>query len=128
MRSPELTEAEKADLAALEPRLGRIHIQQRLGLEHDYETHVFRRGTHFFHIENWYSVHALIRGALRLAGLHRRGRSNALAIELREHEVRLPRLPAAFDGFTLLQLTDLHLDISEGLPGALIERVRGLDY
>jgi len=34
----------------------------------------FRRGTHFFHLENWYSVHALIRNSLRLAGLHARGR------------------------------------------------------
>ena len=52
--APELTALEKATLAALEARLGFLHVRQRLGLEHDYEAHVFRRGTHFFHIENWY--------------------------------------------------------------------------
>ena len=44
MRSPDITPAELATLAALEPRIGRLHIRQRLGLEHDYEARVFRRG------------------------------------------------------------------------------------
>lgn len=128
MRSPELTADEMAALAALEPRLGRIHIQQRLGLEHEHEAQIFRKGTHFFHLENWYSVHALIRGSLRLVGLHERGRRNALDIKLRRHEVRLANLPAAFDGFTLLQLSDLHLDMSAEFVEVLVERVRPLDY
>src|SRR4051812_43783987 len=128
MRSPELTDQERAALAALEPRLGRLHLRQRLGLEHDYETHVFRRGTHLFHIENWYSIHGLIRGGLRLAGLYARGRRNALSIELRRNDIALPHLPAAFDGFTLLHLSDLHIDINAEFVDALIERVRPLAY
>lgn len=103
-------------------------MRQRLGLERDYEAHIFRRGTHFFHLENWYSVHGLIRGLLRMAGLHARGRRNALAITLRRNDVLLANLPPEFDGFTLLQLSDLHLDINPVFPAALIERVQGLDY
>jgi uncharacterized protein len=128
MRSPELSASEKAALAALEPRLGPAHVRQRLGLEHDYEAHVFRKGTHFFHIENWYSIHGLIRGSLRLVGLLGRGRRNALAIEVRSHEVPLPHLPRAFDGFTVLQLSDLHIDINAEFVDALIECVRPLEY
>lgn len=128
MRSPELSPEEKAALAGLEPRLGRLHVRQRLGLENDYEARVFRPGTHFFHLENWYSVHALIRNSLRLVGLHGRGRRNALAIQVRENEIALPGLPRAFDGFTLLQLTDLHVDMRPDFVHALIERVRHLDY
>src|SRR4030065_1022485 len=119
MRSPELTSEEKAALAAFEPRLGRLHVRQRLGLENDYEARVFRKGTHFFHLENWYSVHSLIRNSLRLAGLHGRGRRNALAIQLRENEVTLPNLPRAFDGFSLLQLTALHVDMNRAFGQAL---------
>jgi uncharacterized protein len=111
MRSPELTAEEEAALAALEPRLGRVHLRQRLGLERDHEAQIFRKGTHFFHI-----------------GLHARGRRNALAIEVRTHEVPLRRLPEAFDGFTLLQLSDLHVDINEKIVDVLIERLRPLDY
>jgi predicted MPP superfamily phosphohydrolase len=128
MRSPELTKREEAALAGLEPRLGPLHVRQRLGLEHDYEAHVFRKGTHLFHIENWYSIHGLIRGALRLVGLHGRGRRNALAIQVRRNEIPLPHLPAAFDGFTVLQLSDLHIDINAEFVDALIERVRPLEY
>ena len=128
MRSPDITIAEKAALAGLEPRLGRLHVRQRLGLEHDYEARVFRRGTHLFHLENWYSVHSLIRNSLRLVGLHGRGRRNALAIQVRENEIVLPNLPRAFNGFTLLQLTDLHVDMSREFVHTLIEVVRSLDY
>ena len=128
MRSPELTPEERTALAALEPRLGRLHIRQRLGLERDYEAQVFRRGTHFFHLENWYSVHSLIRWSLRLAGLHGRGRRNALDIRVCEHEVTLANLPAAFDGYTVLQLSDLHVDLTPEFVPALIAAVRGVDY
>ncbi len=128
MRTPELTNEEKTALAALEARLGHLHIRQRLGLERDYEDHVFRKGTHFFHIENWHPLPGLIRGSLRLAGLHARARRNALAIEVRRNDVLLPLLPEAFDGFTLLHLSDLHLDINAEFLDALIERVRGLEY
>ena len=128
MRAPDLTRQEKAALVGLEPRLGRLHVRQRLGLEQDFEAQVFRKGTHFFHIENWYSLHGLIRGSLRLAGLHRRGRRNALAIEVRTNEVLIQNLPPAFDGFTLLHLSDLHLDINAEFLDVLIERVRGVEY
>jgi predicted MPP superfamily phosphohydrolase len=128
MDSPELTSEEEAALAALEPRLGRLHVRQRLGLEQDFEAKVFRKGTHFFHIENWYSFPGVIRGSLRLAGLHGRGRRNALAIQVRTNEVSIPNLPPAFDGFTLLHLSDLHLDSSTRFVDTLIERVRPLEY
>lgn len=128
MRSPELTPEEKTALTALEPRLDRRHVRQRLGLENEYEARIFRKGTHFFHLENWNSVHSLIRNSLRLVGLHGRGRRNALAIQVRENEITLPNLPRAFDGFTLLQLTDLHVDMSREFVPVLIEAVRSLDY
>jgi predicted MPP superfamily phosphohydrolase len=128
MRSPELTPEEEEALAALEPRVGRVLLRQRLGLERDHEAQVFRRRTHFFHLENWDSMHGLIRGSLRLVGLHERGRRNALEIEVRHHDVPIPHLPEPFDGFTLLHLSDLHVDINEAIVGALIERVRPLEY
>ena len=128
MKLSDLEPEEREALEALEPRIGRIHLRQRLGLEGEHEAHVFRRGTHFFHIENWYSMHGLIRGALTLAGLHGRGRRNLLRLQLRRNEVTLPSLPPAFDGYTLLQLSDLHLDVSEALQERLAARVGQLEY
>jgi predicted MPP superfamily phosphohydrolase len=103
-------------------------LQQRLGIEADHATQIFGRGRTFFHIENWLSIHALIRLTLRGLGLYRRGLRNAAAIQIRHNEVVIPRLPKAFDGFTLLHLSDLHLDMDDGYPAALIERLRQVDY
>ncbi len=50
----------------------------------------------------------------RLLGRYDQGIANALKLELSEHEIACPGLPKAFEGFTILLLTDLHLD---GLPG-----------
>lgn len=128
MKLSDCSEAERLELNVLEGRIGRLHLRQRLGLEGEHEAHVVRRGTHFFHLENWYSVHGLIRGALTLAGLHGRGRRNALNIQVRRNDVHLARLPACFEGYTLLQLSDLHLDMSERYVDRLIERAQGLPH
>lgn len=112
----------------LEKRIGRLHLQQRLGIETDYETKIFGQGVNFFHIENWYSIHSIIRNGLSWFGLRARGRRNALKILLRHNDVRIPGLPRVFDRFTILQISDLHLDMYHKLPHALIELVRTVDY
>lgn len=113
---------------SLEPRVGRLHLDQRLGVEADREHLVFGQGRNFFHLENWYSVHAVIRHSLRLVGMHGRGRRNARRIDVRRNEFTLPRLPDAFDGFTILQLSDMHLDMDDAFPGVVSARVRDLEY
>ncbi len=53
---------------------------------------------------------------LKLTGLYQRGRRNAFDIRLTRLDLAFPDLPSAFDGFTILQLTDLHVD---ALPEAM---------
>ena len=112
----------------LQERVSRAHLRQRLGIENDRETRVFGQGLNFFHVENWYSAHALIQIILRLCLIYNRARRNALAIEIRHNEIRIEGLPTAFDGFTLLHISDLHLDMNSDIPHALIERIRTVDY
>jgi len=112
----------------LEKRLGRIHARQRLGIENDNEQRVFGGGLNFFHIENWYSVHSFIRISLQLTGLYWRGRRNAARIEIRHNDVGLSGLPEAFRGYTILQISDLHVDTNEDAVHRLIEILRDLDY
>ena len=115
-------------LPLLEQRLGRVHARQRLGIEDEIEPRVFGRGLNFFHPENWYSAHALIAYALRLSGLYWLGHRNTLKIQVRQNDVPIVGLPAAFDGFTLLHITDLHADLNPPAIAALAERVAGLRY
>lgn len=112
----------------LEERIGRLHLKQRLGIETDYEARIFGQGRNFFHIENWYSMHGLLRGALRMLGVHGRGQRNARAIQVSHNTITLPRLPAEFDGFRILHISDLHLDMAEDMPHTLIEAVRQVEY
>lgn len=112
----------------LDPRIGRLHLEQRLGIESDRERLVFGQGRNFFHLENWYSIHGLIRHSLRLVGMHGRGRRNARRVQVRRNEISLPQLPGSFDGLTLLHLSDLHVDMDADFPGVLGECVRDLQY
>ena len=65
-------------LSKLEQRLGgRLYAKQRLGIETDHEAQIFGQGLTFFHIENWYSIHSVIRTLFKLTGLYWRGQANA---------------------------------------------------
>lgn len=120
--------ADAATIAQLTQRLGRVHARQRLGIEHDHEAQIFGQGLNFFHIENWYSLHSLIRAALKLTGLYARGERNARAIQIRHNAVELAELPAVFSGFVILQLSDLHVDISGGAMERLMQILPQLEY
>lgn len=111
-------------LSLLERRLGRFHARQRLGMERDHEARVFGYGINFFHPENWYALHSIIAFVLKASGLYWRGYRNAQNVQVRRHLIVDPMLPAAFDGFTLLQLSDLHVDTN---PHAMERMSRLLD-
>jgi uncharacterized protein len=115
-------------LARLEQRLGRVHARQRLGIEREHEGQIFGGGINFFHIENWYSIHALIRNVLRATGLFRRGMRNTAEIEVRHHHVQHAGVPKAFRAFTILQLSDLHIDICPLAMQRLSQIVGELSY
>ncbi len=112
----------------LEKRLGHIHARQRVGIEIEHEQRVFGGGINFFHPENWYSAHSLIAYVLRLTGLYRIGLRNTLDIQVRHNDVPISGLPTAFDGYTLLHLTDLHVDLNPPAVEALANTVSGLEY
>jgi hypothetical protein len=48
---------------------GRVGCTLRLEIETDHEAQIFGQAINFFHIENWYSVHSVIRATLKLMGL-----------------------------------------------------------
>jgi hypothetical protein len=100
-------------LRKLEERLGPLHARQRLGIETGHEAQVFGQGLTFFHLENLYLAPAIIRNALKLTGLYWRARRNAERIVVRRNDVRFAALPALFDRYTILHISDLHVDMNE---------------
>jgi len=53
-------------------------------------------------------IGTILGALLALTGLRGRGERNAAAVALRNRTFRFPNLPAAFDGFRILHLSDLH--------------------
>jgi predicted MPP superfamily phosphohydrolase len=127
MNSADLLAAEEID-HALESRLGRLHARQRLGIENAHEARAFGQGLTFLHFENLPVTHAMIEGILRLSGTYWRGRANAARVRLRHNAVLSDRLPARFDDFTILHLSDLHADMSADAMAETTRLVREIRY
>ena len=113
---------------SLEGRLGRAHARQRLLTEREHEAQIFGHGLNFFHFENLTSSHLLIRTALMVTGLYQRGLRNATRVQLRHNRIASPLLPAAFRGFTVLQLSDLHVEMNREAMQQVEALVTSLQY
>ncbi len=115
-------------LKKLEQRLGPLYAKQRLGIERDHEAQVFGQGLVFFHPENWRESHALIQRVLKVLGLYWRGRRNAARVEVKYNPIAFENLPPNFDGFTILHITDIHVEISHAAIRRIIEHLPSLHY
>jgi hypothetical protein len=89
---------------------------------------MFGQGLRFFHLQNWYPAPWVIRNVFKAVGLYWRARRNAERILVKHNEIRLKQLPTPFDGFTILHMSDLHVDMNEIAMKNLIELVAGMNY
>jgi uncharacterized protein len=125
----ELRSLAKHDLRdQLEERFGRLHSRQRLGIEDDHEARAARLAQRPLRSRRWYRSPGFVRRTLKLTGLYWWASKNAERIEVRRHPIALARLPAAFDGFTILQISDLHVDINPRAMQRLGEILPQLSY
>jgi hypothetical protein len=115
-------------LALVEARLGQSHARRRLDIEREHEAKALGQGFTFLHIRNMSIKQMMIEVILRATGTYWRGHANAGKVQLRRNDVRLPRLPQAFDGFTILHLSDLHSDMSACAMERVAELTLGLQY
>ena len=109
-------------------RLGATHARQRLSIEQESEQKVTGRDRRSFHLENLYSAPTFISTCLRLSGLLRRGQNNSRRLRTVEHRFPVRSLPTAFEGFRILHLTDLHVDMDPANLEAVIRQIEPLEY
>jgi hypothetical protein len=119
---------EEEILARLDARLGPQRARARLAVEREHDAQAFGQGLNFFHIENVAYSPLVIRTALTMAGLYRRGLANAEKVIVRENRLESARLPDAFHGYTILHLSDLHVDLCPGAMARLRDLIGGLSY
>lgn len=128
LKSEQVLSSDGEAISALERRLGKRHSTQRLRIERETEARVFGGGMNFFHPENWYAARSWISVVLKLTGLYWRGQRNARNVQVRRNIIASARVPAVFDGFRILHLSDLHTDTNEQALSCTIELVRELQY
>lgn len=81
-----------------------------------------------YHFENCSWLRSLLDRLLRCTGLRARGERNALGMEVRSIVFEFDDLPAAFDGFRILHLSDLHADGMAGLAESVCAAIEELEY
>jgi uncharacterized protein len=120
-----------AALQLLMPRLGQMHAGRRLCVEREHEAKVsgqVGQGSKFLRIKNTSIMQIMIEAILYATGTYWWGRANAAKVQLRRNDVRIPRLPKVFEGFTILHLSDLHADMSAPALERVAELAVGLEY
>jgi hypothetical protein len=95
-------------------------LRPRIAVEEHFARigHTYRHGRAFRFFDHKVMRPGLEIG-LRVVGLYGLGRRNSLLPQIREICLHFPNLPAAFDGFRLLHLSDFHIDGVDGLAEAL---------
>ena len=113
-------------LNQLDRRLGSAHATERLRLESAHEQRMSRGGLASLRSRSLHSSPKLVRGLLKSLGLYRRARANAARIRVEETVLRFATLPDLFEGFTILHISDMHIDISDEAMRQLAELLPGL--
>ncbi len=90
---------------------------------------VIRRGWRtWIHWENLPWLQQMLVHFLKITGLWRRGWANMLNPQVERTELSFANLPAAFDGFGILWMSDFHIEELHGLTESILEKIDGLDY
>lgn len=114
--------------SALEKRLGSELFALRVLKQSDKETGLLHQGEGLLRIERILPLDLLVSTFLRLTGLAPLARRGFLGVRTVEQTWHLARLPVAFDGFRLLQLTDLHIDLDDALVPVIENLVHSIPH
>lgn len=117
------------ELKAYAARLGEEEFAARMSLEARMrERRGEGQGKGLFRFEHKVDLYAYIRWCLKLSRFWNRAVRNYFNIQVVRNTVRMAHLPPEFDGFTILQLSDLHADLHPDFPARVKEVIAPLEY
>jgi predicted MPP superfamily phosphohydrolase len=100
-------------------------FERRKSMEAGKEKHTPRAIEQRRHWVAFRQILALFGVVLRISGLYRRGVRNAREVRLKRLDLAFQDLPPEFDGFRILQLSDLHVDFLPETLDAVLQLVAG---
>jgi uncharacterized protein len=113
---------ERHDLHELVARCGADYVGTRLRRQVEHAAKVLGPGLGSFHFENLDWLLDAFGWFVKRCGAWERGFSNIKDHKIVINRVEVPRLPQPFKGLKILHLSDLHLDVFEGM-GAHVGRI-----
>jgi len=123
-----LIQADEDTHEILASRLGRTLLRQRLYEQARNTAELTLQDRGLLAMQKYVSLEALATWGTRLTFTHGWGRKSFLDIQVVENELRHQRVPQEFDGYRILHLSDLHLDIDPALAPEIIRRLTPLEY
>lgn len=116
------------DFAKAQKAYGREYLSARLKLQVERAASVFSISRTKVHVENIGWLHQLIRIVFRLSGLYGWAYRQFLDVQIVHNAIKLKNLPTSFDGFRILHLSDLHIDLEPSLTDVLLKKIHECSY
>lgn len=113
-----------SDLKSPRRRLGDRLFAKRLKRQTDKTTRFLHQGKGVFRLERLIPFDSLLTWFFDFCGIRQIMRRGFLDVRVVHQEWVLPELPEAFEGFRLLQLTDLHCDLDTSLTAVVVDLIR----
>ncbi len=123
-----LPDTTSADLLPLFERMGQESAERRMRLQVDHSATLFGAGRGTLHFENFHAVRITLEYVLEVSGLAGRARRNCADYRVEQVETTLANLPQTFDGYRIVQLSDLHTDALVDGGAGILSALKGLEY
>jgi predicted MPP superfamily phosphohydrolase len=111
----------------LKARFDHQHLNRRLTQQESHTILQFRGGFHVYW-ENFDWLAWPLLGFLKMTNLVKQGLKNTLEYQIITQDVSLPNLPPSFEGYTICQLSDLHIDGIWDHGKKLCQLIKGLKF
>jgi len=116
------------DYRQLAGRMGRDTLEKRILKQAWLWAKSVHQGQGIFRLERFFPLDDVIAMGLKISGMAGLGRRNYLDVQTVHQAFVLPDLPPEFEGFRILQLSDLHCDLEPDLIDVVIRKLSGLEY
>jgi predicted MPP superfamily phosphohydrolase len=113
---------------SLRDRMGAALFEKRLARQTAKQAKLVHQGEGVFRLERLVPFDAMVVRVLEILGLREAMRRRFLAVRIERQEWKIPALPSAFEGFRLLQLSDLHCDLDTALTPVVETLVRATPH
>jgi predicted MPP superfamily phosphohydrolase len=114
--------------SGLRERLGALLFEKRLERQAGKRAKLIHQGEGVFRLERFIPFDAVVDRLLRIFGLREAMRRRFLDVRVVRQEWKIPKLPAAFEGFRLLQISDPHCDLDFALTPVVVDLVRSTPH